>query len=776
MREPGLAIRRSVDVRTTGRKPKLEKTLTVVLTIAVLQVLDAASLESQQAANPAGPQIVHHVPRTTLPIEIDAILDEAAWKQAATIALDVETKPGENIAAPAETECLITYDDHRLYVAFRAQDPEPEKIRARLADRDSAFSDDWVGLALDTFNDQRRAFEFFVNPLGVQMDLTMDDVNDDEDSSWNAIWSSAGRLTETGYVVELSVPFSSLRFPHTRGDQTWGVDLLRMMPRSTRHRMSNNPQDRDVNCYVCQFSKLVGFRGITPGRNLELNPTFTGGATEVRDSFPNGPLETGDEVSDLGLTVSWGVTPNLHLSGTVNPDFSQVEADAAQLEVNTQFALFFPERRPFFLEDADLFRTRLNTVFTRNVADPSVGLRATGKAGKNAFGVFVAQDDLTNLVFPGNQGSDSDSFDFETTDSVLRYRRDLKGNSAIGALVTNRSGGDYSNLLTGIDGLVRFSESDALEFQYLRSETEYPSSIVVDFDQPGGAFSDDALSLSYVHNDRLWRWWAVYEDFGDDFRADMGFIPRVGFRHMRSGAHRTWWGQNDDWHTEIKVGVNGDRVQDQGGQRLEQTFETWASVRGPKQSFAEINLSTRERFFDGVEFEEDQISTYIEFQPTSQLELELWAVFGDQVDFANTQAGEVLTLKPEIRLDLGRHLRTRLSHEFRRLDVDGGTLFEANLTQARFLYQLNLRTFLRAVFQLTDVTRDPTLYTIDDTMDDDIEARTQRLFTQLLFSYKLNPRTVLFLGYSDNYRGDQDIQLTQENRALFLKVGYAWVL
>ncbi|MEM7583242.1 MAG: DUF5916 domain-containing protein [Acidobacteriota bacterium] len=725
---------------------------------------------AQQTLASTNASTVHSVPRTQLPIVVDGHVDEAAWQQAASIALAYETRPGENIAAPAQTECLITYDDHRLYVAFKAQDPEPDKIRARLADRDSVFSDDWVGIVLDTFNDQRRAFEFFVNPLGVQIDLTYDDVNEDEDSSWDAIWSSAGRLTETGFVVELSVPFSSLRFPQIEGEQTWGVDLLRAMPRSVWHRMSNNPQDRNVNCYVCQFSKLTGFSGITPGRNLEITPTLTGGVIQERAAFPDGPLETGEEVTDLGLTVSWGVTPNLNLSATLNPDFSQVEADAAQLEINNQFALFFPERRPFFLEDADLFSTRLNTVFTRNVADPAWGLRATGKAGKNAFGVFVAQDELTNLVFPGSQGSEADSFDFETSDSVLRYRRDLPGNSALGALITHRSGDGYSNLLGGFDGLIRFSESDSLEFQVLRSETEYPSSIAAAFDQPSGSFSDEALSAAYIHNDRRWRWWAVYEDVGDDFRADMGFIPRVGFRHYRSGAIRTWWGEADDWHTQFRVGGVGDRVEDQSGQRLEQTFQTWVSVNGPRQSFAELELVSRERFFNGVDFEETQAEVEFEIQPTSRLELELEVLFGDQVDFANTQLGEVLSVESEARLDFGRHLRTFLSHEFRRLDVDGGTLFEANLSQARLLYQFNLRTFLRAIVQRTDIQRETALFR------EAVEARTQRLFTQLLFSYKLNPRTVLFLGYSDNYRGDQQIALTQENRALFLKLGYAWVL
>ncbi len=767
------------------RSPLCRFQWSLAATLALL-VLPAAV--AAQGTSSTGGAAVHQVPSTDSVIDVDGRLDEAAWARAVSIPLAYETRPGENIPAPVATDLLITHDRDRIYIAFRASDPEPPAIRARLADRDSAFDDDWVGVSLDTFNDGRRAFEFFVNPLGVQMDLTMDDVNDNEDSSWDAIWDSAGRLTETGYVVEMAVPFSSLRFPRTSGPQTWGIDALRMYPRSSRHRLAIHPQDRDVDCYVCQFSKLRGFAGITPGRNLEINPTFTAGYNQEREIAAEQAEDfTSSDNNDLGVTVGWGITPNLRLSGTVNPDFSQVEADVAKLDVNTQFALFFPERRPFFLEDADFFDTQLNAVFTRNVADPTWGTRVTGKVGKNAFGAFVAEDELTNLIFPGNQSSDGDSFDFETRDAVLRYRRDLPGNSALGALYTSREGPGYSNRLGGIDGQVRLGRSDTLDFQYLLSETEYPSAVAGDFDQPSGVFDDHALRLTYVHADRDWRGWLVYEDVGDGFRADMGFIPRVGFKHPRGGMTRTWWGEDGDWYDNLHLGANYDRVEDQQGRRLESTYETWFEYAGAKQSRAELWLTKRDRFFDGIEFDENSLSTWFEMQPTGKIWLGLWASTGDQVDFDNSRLGEKFVIEPNLRFDFGKHLRTRLSHRRFRLDADGGTspgrgagatsprrgtVFEAGLTQARFVYQLNLRTFVRAVFQYTDVDRDLSLYD----QPEDFEARTRELFTQLLFSYKINPRTVLFLGYSDNYQGDQDVELTQENRALFLKIGYAWVL
>ena len=228
----------------------------------------------------------HAVTRAASPIKVDGNLDEAAWQGAAVIDLPFETRPAENTAAPVKTECLITHDDDNLYVAFRAQDPEPSQIRAHLSDRDRAFDDDFVGIVLDPFNDERRAFEFFVNPFGIQMDMFMDDVGGDESDTWDAIWASSGRITETGYEVEIAIPFSSLRFPRTEGDQTWGFDALRFYPRNKRHRFASQPMDRNVSCYLCQISKMTGFAGVMPGLNMELVPTLTSGRT-ARSRIPS---------------------------------------------------------------------------------------------------------------------------------------------------------------------------------------------------------------------------------------------------------------------------------------------------------------------------------------------------------------------------------------------------------------------------------------------------------------------------------------------------------
>ena len=741
-----------------------------VVAAAMLNTAPVGAKQGEtKTAGPVHPP--YPVARSGSVVKVDGTLDDAAWQGATVVELTYETRPAENTPPPVKTECLITHDDDRLYIGFRAHDPDPSQIRAHLSDRDRAFDDDFVGVVLDPFNDERRAFEFFVNPFGIQMDLFMDDVGGNESETWDAIWSSAGRITETGYEVEIAIPFSSLRFPRTEGDQTWGFDALRFYPRSQRHRIAAQPMDRNVSCYLCQVSKMTGFAGVTPGLNMEIAPTVTATRTDFREDFPQGALTSGDEETDLGLTAKWGVTPNLTVNAALNPDFSQVEADAAQLDINTTFALFFPEKRPFFLEGADFFRTPFDAVFTRNVADPNWGAKLTGKEGKNGLGIFVAQDDRTDFLIPGAQSSTATSLDVESTDAVLRYRRDLGASSALGALLTSREGDGYSNQLAGLDGLYRFSDSDNVRAQFLRSQTEYPAAISgnLALAQSAGKLEGDAYYLAYNHSSRNWYGYVQYEDVGELFRADMGFMPQVDYTFKLAGGDRIWNGKPGSKWTRASAGGDWDERKDQRGNLLERELEVRANVNGPLQSYLEVDGGQRERVFNGVSFDETFLNVYGEMSPTGSLYFSLFAKVGDQIDFANTQAGEIVQLEPFVRYLVGRHVRLSLSHLFQRLDVKGGQLFEANLSQLTTVYQINARTFVRLITQYTDIQREADLYSFE------VESKTQRLFNQLLFSYKLNPQTVLFAGYSDNSFGNERIDLTRDNRTFFLKLGYAWV-
>ncbi len=314
---------------------------------------------------------------------MDGRIDEVAWQSALVLHLDRELQPKTNAQAPVATTVYLAYDDNSLYAAFRAEDPDPKQIRARLTDRDAATDDDFVGLGLDTFNDERRGFLFFVNPLGVQMDRTRTEIGaTQEDDAWDAIWSSAGRIDGQGYTVEIAIPFTSLRFQRSAGDQTWAscptaairaasaMSWWRSRPIRTTSASSASPQDDRLR------------RG-HPGAQPELDPTVTALRTEARErrGGPRGAGVHGGPRPHGAL----GITPNLVLSGTINPDFSQVEADVAQLDINTQFALFYPEKRPFFLEGDDFFDTLFDAVHTRIVADPS-GFEAHRQGGRTASG------------------------------------------------------------------------------------------------------------------------------------------------------------------------------------------------------------------------------------------------------------------------------------------------------------------------------------------------------------------------------------------------------
>ena len=704
-------------------------------------------------------------------IRIDGVLDEPAWRDAASVELAWETTPGDNVPAPVKTECLVTYDARSIFLAFRAQDPDPSQIRAHLTDRDAAFDDDFVGVILDTFHDSRRGFEFFVNPLGVQMDLINNDVGGGEDSSWDAIWASAGRVTPGGYVVEMEIPFSSLRFPHGSGVQTWGFSALRIYPRDRRYVLSSQPEDRNISCELCQISELTGLEGIRAGHALELDPTFTSTTTQVRDDFPDGPLSDPSVRGNTGLTVRWGMTPNLVLSGTVNPDFSQVEADAAQLSINRTFALFFPEKRPFFLEGSDYFQTPVNLVHTRTVADPSWGVKLTGKAGPNAIGAFVADDDVTSIIFPGNQGSESTSLDQSSTTAVVRYRRDVGASSTLGAIVTSREGkGNYSNQVYGVDGLLRLSETDDLSFQALGSETEYPRAVAEEFSQPAGQFNGSAIVARYSHDSRNWKWDIRYQDLGRGFRADVGFEPQVDTRFVRARASHVWWGDDGAFFNRLELGANRDETRDHDGVDLDRTSEVWVAASGPWQSHGFINIGTSDTYFNGRTFDQDYVGIFFNARPSGTLSVGAWTRLGDTIDFANTRSADGLTFSPRVTVKLGRHLRTDLRHTYQRLHVDGGRLFRANLTDLRLVYQFNVRTFVRLISQYTDIIRNPSLY------ESEVDPTSRQLFNQLLFSYKVNPQTVFFLGYSDSGFGRRGIDITTTNRTIFLKVGYAWLL
>jgi len=729
----------------------------------------------QMQANRSNPLVIT---KASAPIKIDGVLDDPAWEKAGRLDIAYEWTPGENVPPPVKSEVLVSYDDSNFYIAFRCFDAEPRAIRAHLMDRDAIdtfVQDDHISFMLDTFNDERRAFQFRVNPLGVQADAVLSEMEGYEDFSWDAIWKSAGRIEEFGYTIEAAIPFNQLRFPAGGSVQTWGFEADRSYPRNVRHRISTHPRDRNVNCFLCQFNKITGFENISPGVNLQITPTLTANRTDVRPDFPNGSLEAGKVNAEPGVTARWGITPNLTLNGAINPDFSQVEADAAQLEVNTRFALYYPEKRPFFLEAADFFTTPIQAVFTRSVADPLWGGKLTGKIGRGALGFFAAQDRINNLVIPSNQGSNAASLEADVTSGVFRYRYDLGSGSTLGAIYAGRVAEDYHNHAAGLDGFFRLGRKDSIIFQFLRSDTLYPAALSEAYGQPKGRFGGNAFMAQYVHQTRNLMYYAAYQSIDPDFRADSGYMPRVDFRTIDLEVDALIYGvrgggKSGKWFDQLRFWIRGYRTDDFSGRLTDSRVALGASYMGPLQSQIVLVGRWNQEYYAGTLYDTSDAVTQLIFKPAGGMSFSLMANMAGAIDYANARKAAAFRLGPDVELGLGRYINLGASYMLERLAEGGKRIYTAHLLQGRLIYNISTRLFLRLILQYQDIGRDPAMYGFP------VDTSSRDLFSQLLFSYKINSQTVLFLGYSDNSFGARGIDLVRYDRTLFLKIGYAWIM
>jgi len=759
---------------STGSCTRAALTASLLVT-SVCTVALAQEAESPSTVLDVPPRGQYSVTRATSEVSVDGVLDEAAWSDALAIEIPFEWWPGDNIPAVVATTCLLTYDEGNLYIAFRAMDPRPGDIRAHLWDRDQIFdliTDDHVLIMIDTFGDDRSAYQFRANPLGVQADALNSEVGAGlEDWSWNAIWDSAARITAEGYEIEMAIPFNQLRFPAGGEDLTWGVSAGRSYPRADRHRFNSHYTDRDRSCRLCQADFVTGFAGISPGRNLELVPTFTALRTDQMEDFPDGGLEDGDPDPELGLTARWGVTPSLTFLTAINPDFSQVEADVAQLEINTRFALFYPETRPFFLEGTDYFSTPLQAVFTRTVVDPALGAKLTGKVGRHALGIMATIDETNTLTLPANQSSQAAEIPERVNGGVFRYRLDVGSESALGALFTDREGRGYHNRVAGVDGYFRLGAVDTLNVQFLRSDTAYPDEFAQEYGQPSGSFTGNAIRADYLHLGREWVIAAAYNDREPGFRTDYGFIPRVDLRSTTATLGRIFWGGTDRWFSRFDVSGNAYYAVDHDGNETDRRYGVESVYHGPRQILLMVGASDSRQLFAGEYFDLIEGGAYFEIKPMGGFNFGFLTKLGETIDLANVRKANQWFFVPEVYFNMGRRLSARYSHTFQRLDTPSGEeIYTANLAQGRIQYMFTSRVFVRAILQYRWLHQNPSAYDWEVTED------SENLFTQFLFSYKLNARTVVFAGYSDNNTGMQTSGLVRTDRTFFIKLGYAWVL
>jgi hypothetical protein len=351
---------------------------------------------------------------------------------------------------------------------------------------------------------------------------------------------------------------------------------------------------------------------------------------------------------------------------------------------------------------------------------------------------------------------------------VARYKWDIGYHYTVGAVATNRQGGDYFNRVGGVDAELRLSEIDRITTQVIGSSTSYPGDVSAEFNQPGGSFLGSSLLVEYQHFARNWSWWSTYERNTDGFRSDLGFVPRVGYSFIRAGSDYTWHARPGQWWSRIISGGCYDRMRETGGDPLYSNVSYWFVFTGTMQSMFHFRGHVRREMYNGVSFDLNRLTYTARIQPTADLQLRLNIRHGGQIDYAHTRPGVVRRLQPFVQYKLGRHISLDFNHLYEQMRVDSTRLYTANISQGSFKYQFNERMFFRVLAQYVNYDYNTEMYT------EPRDSRYENLFSQWLFSYKINPRTVFFLGYSDNYSGNQDYGLTQSSRTFFTKVAYAW--
>ncbi len=754
------------------------------------------------------------IPKITGNISIDGNLDEIQWQSARKILVNNITRPYDNIPSPVNTEALLMENGDTFYIAFIAQDPDPSKIRAYLRDRDRGWGDDMVGIKIDSYNDQRTAYRFMVNALGVQIDGIESEVTKKQSDSWDGIWSSFGKITDNGFVVEMALPLRMLNFKDNLAVQNWGIELLRFYPREQFLRLSNIYLDRADNCEICQLVTAQGFAGAKQSDNLTITPAIVSSADQLLSSNKNWQDKKNTELS---LDVRWGVTPDILLNATINPDFSTVETDTAKLDINNNFALFFAEKRLFFLDNADYFDSNYNLIYTRNINAPNYGAKLTGRQNDHSLGVFLTDDKSTNILIPGNRSSSFATIKSSSKAAALRYRYNYNKDITFGWVSTLRTAKDYQNQVHGFDARFRLSTTDVVKFQNLYSNTQYPSNLFEQFCRSDNAkdcakipndancdlstcdfnenvlrtlkdrpFSGNAFKVGYFHSDDKWFYRANYNRQNAGFRGDLGFISKVDQNKFSLGSSRRWYSDPDEWWTQFKVSSSWDISHNDNNELIEKRADVNIELIANYDSRVRLGVFKRDkvgRRFNKSSltlngnttlFSENRVYFSGKIKPIADLFLGARISYGDAIDFANNRLGTSTQITPVFNWNINTHWEFKLRHTFSQLNADNANVFNARLTDLRTTYQFDVRSFFRFTLIYDNTSKNPFNYLFKS--PENVTAKKRDISTELLYAYKLTSQTVFYLGYSDHYDTTGNFSsLEQDQRSIYMKFSYAWL-
>ena len=721
------------------------RTLSVAVSALLLPCQPASSQSS-------GTQPILVPVRTEAPPVIDGRLDDPVWQEAPFVTDFRTWRPDFGQTMVGETRTYMAYDGANLYFAFRAFDPDPGNIKASITDRDNINRDDWVAINLDPFNDQQGLYAFYVNPLGIQGDTRY--AGGQEDPNVDLVWYSGGQIDEAGYAVEIQIPLKSIRFTH--GDTvSMGVIFERHISREMEAGTYPPLDPAQGESWLTQMMPMV-YQGLESERVVEFLPAWTYSKREVAEE---GRLKTQEDRGELSLTGKYGITSDLILDGTYNPDFSQVEADASQVDVNLRYQLFFPEKRAFFREGGEHFAVAATAasaldpvnsiVYTRTIADPVAGAKLTGKVGaKDFLASIYAVDELQ--TDPGSGDPDYAHI------PILRYKRALDEDSYVGGIYAGREVGSHYNRVGGVDGQLRLTGASTLSYHGILSQTREDSAAVT----MGGR----ALGLHYLHSTRDLDFGLVAKDVTEDFQAETGFVWRTGILQV-SGLVRPKFYPDSEIFRRVDVQFFSGQTKDRPSDRWE-TFNqalVQAYVLGNASLTAAWSYSTE--IFGNEEFDtggwtlsgRGQFTTDF-FASLSFRKSEAIYYSADPYQGESTRATASVTYQPSDKL------RSDLNYtyvDFRR-ESDGERIYDYPIYWGRLTYQLNRFLFFRGILEYNEFRGE--------------------LLTDFLASFTYIPGTVVHLGFGSlrektrwaqgSYVESDDFLETK--RGFFFKMSYLW--
>ena len=754
-------------------------------------------------------QISIQIPRIESDVTVDGQLDEPAWRAAALLTGFSIYQPVDSRPSPDSTDVLVWYSSDAIYFGIRAFEPHA-RVSATLADRDRISADDNVEIHLDTFDERNRALVFIVNPLGVQADGTKSEAGGfipgsnvmpgQNDLSADFVWQSKGQLTQWGYQVEIRIPFSSIRYA-SAAVQTWGLQI-------ERHAQHNGydetwtPAKRASASFIGQEGFLVGLTGMRHGQIVELNPEFTNTVTGTPCCQPDQLGWHYGANPQLGGNLRWTLGSDFVFNGTVKPDFSQVEADATQIAADERFALFYPEKRPFFVEGIDQFNVPNTLVYTRTIVRPDAAAKLTGKLDRADVAVLSAVDEA-------NAGTAGE----RPLVDIVRLQQNFGVQSLAGLLYSDRVSRERENRVFGGDTHIVFGRMYFAQFQAVEGIT-----------RSNGARQSGPMWEAIL--DRTGRSFGFhYNVIGihPDFQADNGFVPRTGYVQPGIANRYTWYGGQGALLEQFNVfgSLNGlwqyhdffdfkSLLEDKASAMMQFKLRGgWSVGASPKLSSYAFNPANYAGLYvpgppppgtvvtnpgPAVAFRpSDRVETLQSGFSVSTPQFPRWAAsvgttVGTDVDFLETSKvrridyNASLDLRPSDRL---RASLTYVSSQLTRRSDDQRTTF-TRIPRLKIEYQLARPIFVRVVSQYTathrEALRDPRtgqllLVSRGDSLVQSSASASNALRTDWLFSYRPAPGTVFFLGYGGTLTESDPLafqQLRRTNDAFFVKASYAF--